>query len=123
MEQLNPKIIMIVDDEEEIVSSIKLFLETEGYEVLTAKNGLEALELLRISKRPNLILLDMKMPVMDGWEFAREQLNLFTNPSPVVAITAASSAEQRAKDINACGWLSKPFSLDLLSQTIKKCES
>lgn len=117
------KTIMIIEDEQDIRSTLQEYLEFEGYKVLTAGNGLDAMGLLEKMPPPNLILLDMKMPVMDGWEFAYEFLKEHNHNSPIVVITAAADAETRAKDINAAGWVSKPFDLDILLKKIKQLET
>ena len=116
------KLILIIEDDPEILSSLKMFLESEGYNVLTAQNGLEAMNILKTNGIPNLILLDMKMPIMNGWEFAIEFLDKHDHSSPIVVMTAAADAEQRAKDIHAIGWLAKPFDLDVLLAEVKKHE-
>jgi CheY-like chemotaxis protein len=116
------KTILVIEDEKDILYSLKEFLESENYQVLIAENGFEAMELLKTSGIPDLILLDMKMPVMNGWEFAIEFLDKHDHLSPIVVMTAAANAEQRAKDISAVGWVEKPFDLDLLLETIKKYE-
>ena len=116
------KIILIVEDDLEIQTSLKTFLESENYEVYTADNGFKALELITKIGMPHLILLDMKMPVMDGWQFALEFINKHDHFSPIVVMTAAADAEKRAKDISAIGWVGKPFDLDYLLETIKKYE-
>lgn len=113
---------MVVDDEKDILLTLKDFFESEGYNVLTAENGLEAMQLLEKFAPPDLILLDMKMPVMNGWEFANKFRDKHDHLSPVVVITAAADAEQRAKDINADGWIEKPFNLDDLLKKIKQIE-
>ncbi|WP_409479676.1 response regulator [Pseudobdellovibrio sp. HCB154] len=117
------KTIMVVEDESDIRSSLKEILELEGYDVLTAENGLEALNVLKASAKPNLILLDMKMPVMNGWEFADQFRKTYNNSTPIVVVTAAADSEQRAKDIHATGWVSKPFELGVLLKKIKECEN
>ena len=117
-----PKTILVIEDEQDILISVAEFLKSEGYNVLSAVNGLEALEILKKSVSPNLILLDMKMPVMDGWEFAQEYLAIYDHKSPIVVMTAASEASVRAKSINATGWIEKPFNLDMLLDKIKKIE-
>ena len=99
-----------------------MFLELEGYKVLTAQNGFEAMNILKTSVIPNLVLLDMKMPIMNGWEFAIEFLDKHNHNAPIVVMTAAGDAEQRANDIHAIGWLAKPFDLDVLLATVKKHE-
>lgn len=116
------KTIMVIEDEQDIRLTLKEFLEFEGYNVLVAGNGLEAMGLLEKTVPPNLILLDMKMPVMNGWEFAGEYLKKYGHTSPIVVITAAADAEKRAKDIDASGWVSKPFNLDVLLKTIQQLE-
>jgi urea transport system substrate-binding protein len=116
------KLIMIIEDDTEILSSVKIFLELEDYRVLTAENGFEAMNILKTSGMPNLILLDMKMPIMNGWEFAKEFLDKYDSGAPIIVMTAAPDAEQRAKDIHAMGWLAKPFDLDVLLAKVKKNE-
>jgi len=118
----NQKIILVVEDDEEILSSVKMFLELEGYKVLIAPNGFEAMNILKTTGIPNLILLDMKMPIMNGWEFAIEFLDKHDHNAPIVVMTAAADAEERAKDIHAIGWLAKPFDLDVLLAKVKKYE-
>ena len=113
------KTILIVDDERDILVTLKEFLEVEGYRVLVAENGFDALKILDQGEIPNLILLDMKMPIMNGWAFAIEFLNRHDHLSPIVVITAAGNAEQRARDIGAIGWVEKPFDLN---QLLKKIE-
>ena len=116
------KTILVVEDDQEITFTLKLFLEDEGYQVLVAENGLKALELLSQSGVPHLILLDMKMPIMNGWQFALEFMNKFDHSSPIVVFTAAADAAKRAQEVNAIGWIAKPFDLDELLRLIKKHE-
>ena len=122
MNTSNPKTILIIEDDEDILFSLKTFLELEGYKVLTAENGFEAMELLKKSGMPNLILLDMKMPIMNGWEFAIEFLDKHNHNAPIVVMTAAADAEQRANDIHAIGYVAKPFDLKVLLEKVKKHE-
>jgi urea transport system substrate-binding protein len=122
VDKIEKKKILIVEDDLEISFTLKIFLEGEGYQVMMADNGAKALELLRQERAPDLILLDMKMPVMNGWQFALEFLNQFDHLSPIVVFTAAADAEKRANEINAIGWIAKPFDLDELLALIKKHE-
>lgn len=119
---LTSKTIMVIEDDTEILLTLKLFLESEGYTVITAENGFEAMQLLANVTTPNLILLDMKMPIMNGWQFALEFLDKHDHMSPIVVMTAASDAEQRARDIHAIGWLAKPFDLDMLLEKVQEYE-
>lgn len=116
------KTILIIEDDLDVQAGIKLFLEFEDYKVLTANNGFDAMELLKSCDMPNLILLDMKMPVMDGWQFAAAFLAKYKNGSPIIVMTAAPDAEVRAQDINATDWIPKPFNLDIMLEKIKKYE-
>ena len=80
--------ILVVDDDESIRQIVRLCLSDEGYSVSEAPNGRVALEGLHES-RPSLILLDLRMPVMDGWEFARQYRQTPGPHAPIVAFVAA----------------------------------
>ena len=81
--------VLIIDDDYSVLDAVRETLEDEGYEVSIAANGLEALKDLREGGRPCLILLDLMMPVMNGWEFRREQLSDSLLASiPTVIVTA-----------------------------------
>jgi DNA-binding response OmpR family regulator len=116
------KNILIVEDDVDILDTVKGFLESEGYDVQTAENGAEAMKQLTENKTPDLILLDMKMPIMNGWQFATEFHEKHDHTSPMIVMTAAPDAEQRAKDVSASGWVEKPFDLDVLLEKIKRYE-
>jgi two-component system, chemotaxis family, chemotaxis protein CheY len=92
--------VMIVDDDQDIRDALSEFLEDEGFKVITADNGRDALDLLRGGASPRVILLDLMMPVMDGWSFLKERRK---DPSlekiPVVIITAAGDVESVDVDI------------------------
>jgi CheY-like chemotaxis protein len=111
--------ILVVEDDENIRFTVELLLQTEGYHVAAANNGQEALTYLETHPQPSLILLDMTMPVMDGWTFANHLHSQYGHSIPVLVMTAASNAEQRAKDIQAEGWVSKPFSIENLLSAVK----
>lgn len=112
--------ILVVEDDEGTSFGLSHFLETEGYNVLLAENGAVALEILKKHSLPQLILLDMMMPVMNGWQFASEFAAKFDHRVPIVVMTAAADAEQRAIDIQASAWIEKPFDLDKLLGLIKE---
>jgi len=83
--------ILVVDDDVAATDSLTEILTGEGYTVTTAKNGKEALKHLRGASLPRLIILDLFMPEMDGWEFRREQLkDAKLRDIPVVVMTGAS---------------------------------
>ncbi len=105
--------VLVVDDDPLIRTSISEILDLEGYPVATAANGAEALEVVE-QARPSLVLLDMRMPIMDGWGFAGA-LNERGIRLPILVMTAAQSAETWAREVHADGYLAKPFELvDLL---------
>lgn len=112
--------ILVVEDEKGIQDIIKIALEMEGYEVVTADNGKEGLEMLPNMKTPCLILLDLMMPVMNGWEFVEALSKDMTVATiPVVIVTAYG---ERAQKIPSKGILKKPIDLDaLLSQVNNWC--
>src|SRR4051812_38061384 len=109
--------VLIVEDDEGLRSSIEMFLEMHGLTVQLASNGKEALALIETSM-PGLILLDMKMPVMDGWEFMRQFKSRYTHPTPIIVISAAEDARKRAEEIGANCGINKPFDLNHLISTV-----
>lgn len=111
--------ILVVDDDEIILSSIEFVLSEEGFPVVVALNGKEAIQ--RVSERTFcLILLDMKMPVMDGWAFAEEYRKLPAPHAPIIVMTAAQDSRSRADEIGAAGYLAKPFELDHLLTLVSR---
>lgn len=91
-----------------------VLLETEGFEVLTAQNGAEALERLR-DRHPSVILLDLMMPVMAGDEFRRRQLaDPRLRDVPVICMTAAHDGADRARRLRADAYFQKPVDFDRL---------
>ena len=110
--------ILVVDDDPDILDMLREALEGAGHRVLTARDGLEALERLR-TDRPSLIFLDMRMPRMDGWEFARAARER-GNTAPVVVITAAGDARAWAKEISAESYIAKPFTISQLLGVVDK---
>ncbi len=112
-------LVLVVDDDPETRDAISEILEEEGYRVVRIENGRAALEYLRAGGRPSMILLDMMMPVMNGWQFRREQQK---DPSiqriPVVMITA--SEERRVDLIPNHQVLTKPVRVDQLLKSVHR---
>lgn len=107
--------VLVVDDDESIREFVSVALTDEGYTVLTARDGAVALQWVS-RQRPGVILLDMRMPVMDGWEFSRAYRSTPEPHAPIIVVTAARDAADRAAQIDADGYLAKPFDLlDLLA--------
>jgi DNA-binding response OmpR family regulator len=110
--------ILIVEDDDDLRELATTVLEMENFQVRTAQNGREALARV-IEHMPDLILLDMKMPVMDGPSFALEFRARHGDSVPIVVVTAAQDAASRAREIGAAGWLAKPFSIDELVMMVR----
>jgi CheY-like chemotaxis protein len=110
--------ILVVDDDPGIRAVVADTLGYEGYPVKTAENGAQALPIVE-REHPELVLLDMRMPVMDGWGFARA-LSERKLAVQVVVMTAAYSAQTWAEEIGARAYLAKPFDLDELLMTVEE---
>lgn len=105
--------VLVVDDDDGVREAVRDLLEIEGYPVVTASDGASALAVIDV-RLPRLVLLDMRMPGIDGWGFAR-LLDERGIDLPVVVMTAAADAPAWAREIGAAGHLSKPFEVtDLL---------
>lgn len=110
--------ILVVDDDRSILETLSDLLRTEGYPVVTAGDGAEALE-VAAKARPSLVLLDMRMAGMDGWGFARgmrERGMRFR----IVVMTAASDARRWAEEIGADGYIAKPFDVEELLRLVDR---
>ncbi len=106
----------MVDDDPSIVAVVSDILIAEGHEVVSAENGAEA---LMKANGEALVLLDMRMPVLDGWGFARE-FRASGKRSPIVVMTAAENARRWAEEIGAEGYLAKPFEIDALIAAVER---
>lgn len=120
---MSKKVILAVDDEPNILMSIEFILEMEGYEVHTARDGDEALEVAE-RVRPDLVLLDINMPRKDGYEVCRI-LRMRENMAgtKVIMLTAKGQTLERKKglEVGADEYVTKPFSADELLSAIKTC--
>ncbi len=117
---MEQKRILIIDDNDQIREIMKLTLEYEGYKILTAANGQDGLDLLGEPPRPGLILLDLMMPVMNGWEFIAEiNKDQDLKKIPVLVVSAYLESEDLEKSpVDCCGFLEKPVDMQLLNQQI-----
>ena len=113
--------VLVVDDDDSIQSMVKHLLEREGFRVALCSNGREALDYLRKSPDlPALILLDLRMPVMSGWEFrAVQKQDPRLSTVPVVVITSVSTAESDIASISAAAYVKKPIQVGVLMNTVK----
>jgi CheY-like chemotaxis protein len=106
-------LVLVVDDDPDILEAICDILGTESYRVARARNGLEALERVD-AERPDVILLDLMMPVMDGVTFAAALRQRPAVADVPILVISADGNPQRAASVNARGYLAKPFDIDAL---------
>jgi CheY-like chemotaxis protein len=112
--------LLVIDDDPTIREMLEMVLDSEGYEVVTAPHGAAGLALLD-QIVPHAILLDMKMPVMDGWTFL-ELYRRRPNPKPpIVVVTAAQDDLRRAAEVGADAYVAKPFAIDELLRVLDRC--
>ncbi len=115
------KTVLIVEDDDDIRGSLRDLLEEEGYDVAEAANGREALAQLHGGVHPFLILLDLMMPVMNGWEFREAQTrDPEISAIPVVVVSADRGVAEKAASIQAADYLQKPIRFDKLLGLVGK---
>lgn len=113
------KTVMVIEDDEDL-------REVIGYglggtvRLVEAEHGRAALDLIDEGGLPDLILLDMNMPIMNGWQFAAELRARGLRHVPIIVLTAAHDAARSAADIEAAGYLGKPFAMNALRAIIEK---
>jgi CheY-like chemotaxis protein len=110
--------VLIVEDDEDLREMMAQLLSLEGFHTATVANGREALEYLHDAGPPQVILLDLMMPVMDGWEFRRQQqADPQLAPVPVIVLSALDQA--RASALDADAFLKKPLDFDRLLTLVR----
>jgi two-component system response regulator MprA len=107
------RLVLVVDDDPDILQTLALCLSTEGYGVVMAANGQEALDVLRREK-PAVILLDLMMPIMDGWQFISEIDQRGWRKAPILILSADRAVQGHANRLHADAFLAKPFDLEEL---------
>jgi CheY-like chemotaxis protein len=118
------KRILVIDDNFCTREAMSMLLAGQGYQVAAAANGADALEWLRTFDRPDLILLDLRMPIMDGQTFCeklRQQPGL--EGIPLVVLSATADCAEKASDLGAARYLHKPVDTIQLLQTVQECWS
>ena len=108
--------VLVVDDEPQIRATVSEVLTLEGYEVEQASNGAEALE--RLDARPDVVVLDLWMPVLDGWGFRREQLRTHRE-IPVIVLSATALSDEQLAELAHPAVVPKPFDLDTFLSAIE----
>jgi len=117
-----PKRILVVDDEPDILKVIAVRLKAQGYEILTAVDGKEALDLIQ-QQRPDLVLLDLRLPVMDGYEVCRRMKSdddLKDIPVIILTATVPEKLAQKMEELKANDYMTKPFIPENLLEKVKK---
>ena len=115
--------VLIVEDEKAIRNELADILRDNGYEVAVASNGAHAFAWLERGLEPSVILLDLTMPVMDGWEFRAKQLEEPKYASiPVVLLTGVGRASEGVEALHAAGYMTKPFAVDPLLDILDHCK-
>jgi len=112
--------VLVVDDDADSRTLLELALSIEGYGVQAAADGAAALERARVF-HPDVILLDLAMPIMDGFTFRQEQLR---DPSiaeiPVICVSGRHDADEAARQMHLAGCVGKPFALDEIVGRVKE---
>jgi CheY-like chemotaxis protein len=110
--------VLIVEDDEDLRDMMAQMLTIEGFAAASVSNGREALDYLHSAGKPHVILLDLMMPVMDGWEFRRQQkADPEIAPVPVIVLSALD--EGRAAPVDADAFLKKPLDFDRLLDLVR----
>jgi len=116
------KRILVVDDEEDIVALVRIRLEAEGYEVLVASDGQQALDTAK-KEMPNLIILDLMLPKIDGYKVCRMlKFDERYKKIPIILFTARSQSSDKdlGMEVGADAYLTKPFDSKVLLDSIKR---
>ena len=120
MSASNGKTILVVDDDQDIRDTLTELLQEEGYAVVRASHGGEALCALRELPSPSLILLDLMMPVMDGWQFRTEQRKDPALASIPVVVISATGKDEKVSALGAVQFLKKPIRLEQLLEAVAR---
>ena len=114
--------VLVVDDDASIRKMIVAALRREGYEFFEAANGREAVDLMR-EQNPDVVVLDLMMPVLSGWDVLQErQRDAQLSRIPVIVVSANRDPElAKAVDKGICAFLPKPFDIGALSAIVKSC--
>ena len=114
--------VLIVEDDEDVREAMVQLLKTAGYVAIGVANGYEALSRLRAAPQPCLILLDLMMPIMDGWQFRQRQLgDSKLARVPVIVCSAHGSVEDNMASLRVAQYLRKPVDLEALLDVIARC--
>lgn len=112
--------VLVVDDDAEISEMVRLVLEDQGCEVAAAEHGRAALDQIHAGWKPDVILLDMRMPIMDGRAFVATYRAEPPPHAPIVVVSAARDAHALADSVSADDWLAKPYDVRSLVDVVRR---
>ena len=113
--------VLVVDDQVDLRDAIAVLLECEGYIVVDAENGKEALKYLQNGTNIAAIVLDLMMPVMDGWQFlAARRRNAAWHQIPTIVVTGVSESKRRHQELGDVEVFTKPFHFDELFAALRR---
>ncbi|HUQ41465.1 MAG TPA: response regulator [Candidatus Limnocylindrales bacterium] len=111
--------ILVIDDDDQLADVVRQVLRDAGYSVATVRHGAAALELVRHIS-PDLILLDLSMPIMDGWSFVAQYRRIAKPSARVVLLTGNPQAAEIARSLDADGFIAKPFDIASLVSVVAR---
>ncbi|MDD4353281.1 MAG: response regulator [Candidatus Nanoarchaeia archaeon] len=111
-----------MDDDADIRDSVKIFLEKEGYKVILAKNGKECLSIMKNKNKPDLIILDVMMPNLSGYEVAKNIRENFSSSIPILFLTILNTSNDLVTsfDVGGSEFITKPCNFKKLKEIIEK---
>ncbi|HSN97925.1 MAG TPA: response regulator [Candidatus Nanopelagicales bacterium] len=112
-------VVLVIEDDELLREVMAEVLTDEGYAVIAVADGAAGIAASE-ERPPDLILLDMKMPGMDGWAFSRAYRALAAHDAPIIVVTAAVDAAKRSSEVDAAAWVDKPFDVDPFLMTVRR---
>jgi len=112
--------VLIIDDDEAVCEVLRDVLTDEGYAVATVPHGAAALELVK-HHHPAVIILDLRMPIMDGWSFAEQYRRQAKPAASLILVSAMKDIEESARRIGAATFIQKPFELTDVVSKIERC--
>lgn len=114
-----PDAVLVVEDDDDLREDLAFLIQRRGHHVITAANGRDAMKKMGAEGRPCMIILDLMMPVMDGWTLRAEMLK---NPAladvPVVLLSGIADIQNEARVLKAVDYLTKPIDLDKLYRLV-----
>lgn len=114
--------VLVIDDDDATCELLRQSLGDRGSAVATVPHGAAALELVK-HHNPAVVLVDLRMPIMDGWAFVEQYRRLARPPASILLLTAARDIEENAMRLRADGFIRKPFALDEVTAAIERCIS